>query len=200
MFKFSLSKIFTRTVEDDLEKISLSRNKNIFSDTFPKEVLINIVSFMELGTIYSFSRTDRYLLKLLFDQTPERIDKLNKLRKSHKKSQLDFLTTKNAVEEYEKEEHSQQQFELIQKLIWKPLVCYYFPKFEKTLNVKNWLHILRRRVSHIQIHARELLPLSEIFVVLPTALRLIQRCCQRVFPSLLKIVNLFTSVHYDLKI
>nr|CAG4718302.1 unnamed protein product [Naegleria fowleri] len=121
MFKFSLSKIFTRTVEDDLEKISLSRNKNIFSDTFPKEVLINIVSFMELGTIYSFSRTDRYLLKLLFDQTPERIDKLNKLRKSHKKSQLDFLTTKNAVEEYEKEEHSQQQFELIQKLIWKPL-------------------------------------------------------------------------------
>ncbi|KAG2378865.1 hypothetical protein C9374_008013 [Naegleria lovaniensis] len=88
MFSFALSKFFSSAAEDDLEKFSASRN--IFSNTFPKEVLINIVSFMELGTIYVFARADRFLLKFLFDQTPESIEKLSNTKNTQEKSRRFF--------------------------------------------------------------------------------------------------------------
>ncbi|EFC48555.1 predicted protein [Naegleria gruberi] len=42
-------------------------------------------------------------------------------------------------------------FERIQTLIWKPLVFHYFPKFGEKLNVKNYLHVLRRRIQYINL-------------------------------------------------
>ncbi|EFC40631.1 predicted protein [Naegleria gruberi] len=54
-----------------------------------------------------------------------------------------------------------ETFQPTQTIIWKPLVLFYFSNYSKTLNVKNWMHILRRRIIHLQIHSPNSLPLSK---------------------------------------
>ncbi|KAG2389091.1 hypothetical protein C9374_014491 [Naegleria lovaniensis] len=133
------------------------------SGVLPSEVVINIVTFMDLKTLFYFAVTDRFMLKFLFHQSPSQVQEYIKLKQHvsseeiHSSSEKQFPKVINA---YKKQEE-QVDFELVQRLIWKALVCYYFPQFEKTLNIKNWMQVLRRRVNHLKLYAPLALPLHQ---------------------------------------
>lgn len=128
------------------------------SCALPSEVVIKIVSFMDLKTLFSFAATDQFLLKFLFNQSPSRAKEYIKL-KSKRINSLSETDVPQLAKQYKKQEE-EKEFEVVQREVWKPLVCYYFPQFEKSLNVKNWMHVLRRRVNHLKLYAPSVLPLS----------------------------------------
>ncbi|KAG2386243.1 hypothetical protein C9374_002689 [Naegleria lovaniensis] len=50
---------------------------------------------------------------------------------------------------------------MVQQLIWKFHVCRYFPRFEyANMKIHNWMHVLRRRIAHLNLYHPQLLPLS----------------------------------------
>ncbi|KAF0981584.1 hypothetical protein FDP41_012241 [Naegleria fowleri] len=175
-----------KDVQDDLVALSIhsdsNKNGSINMDvcTRPQmmikfselssEILMQIAPFLSL---FAFAKCHSSLLLLLFNQT-----------KNMEKVPQD------------KEEHAEEgwEFMLVQLTsIWKPLMCYYFPKFEKSLNIKNWKHVLRRRIEHLMLYSPTKLPLTPKD---PS-----RSCFETLLPfkimkrTLLKIVNGFISVH-----
>ena len=94
----------------------------------------------------NFSLANQWLLHLFFNQTI-----------------TCFKRTREAVQEIKTDLQLEESpsFQRIQTIIWKPLVCYYFPRFQRSLNVKNWMHVLRRRIAHLKIHNPRKLPLTK---------------------------------------
>ncbi|EFC37013.1 predicted protein [Naegleria gruberi] len=62
-------------------------------------------------------------------------------------------------EEHFKKNPDEYHVDLIQNTIWKPMVLFYFPRFQQSLNVKNWMIVMKRRIQHLQIHSPTSLPL-----------------------------------------
>ncbi|EFC39582.1 predicted protein [Naegleria gruberi] len=121
-----------------------------------RELLIHIGKFMLVRDLFHFSCCNSYLLELFFD--PKDYKKLSKeKRRLIKKNQLNYKS-ELLIQEYSKEERN--DFSQIQLEIWKRLVCFYFPSFDSNLNVKNWLHVMRRRVEHITLYKPSALPLN----------------------------------------
>ncbi|EFC42698.1 predicted protein [Naegleria gruberi] len=87
--------------------------------------------YCQLGELVGFSQANSAHLKILFNQEPRE----KKIEKPVNDESVDF--------------------HYVQTHIWKPLVCFYFPRFEKALNIKNWMHVLRRRKAHIKIHGND---------------------------------------------
>ena len=116
---------------DASDKISSKTSGNgIFSKA---EIIVSISKYLELKELNCFAMVDSSLLKLLFN-----------LEKSTLSGKKEFK------KDYEKDES--KEFSLVQSQIWKPLLVYHFPKFEQSLNIKNWMHVLRRRRKHIKLH------------------------------------------------
>ncbi|KAG2387750.1 hypothetical protein C9374_001344 [Naegleria lovaniensis] len=125
--------------QDDLDALSNTSRPNFILNfiEIPSEILLHIAEFMELKSLFAFAKCHSSLLMLLFNQ-----EKHKKIGNKDPQSDEDI------------------GFVLVQFTIWKPLVCYYFPKFEKSLNVKNWMHVLRRRIEHLKLHSPNMLPLQ----------------------------------------
>ncbi|EFC49728.1 predicted protein [Naegleria gruberi] len=95
----------------------------------PSELIVHIGQFMDVRLLNSLALCNSRMLLLFFN------------------------VEKNVIEkDYETVDES---FERVQQLIWKPLVFSYYPRFEKSLNVKNWQHLLRRRMQHVKLHGSQ---------------------------------------------
>ncbi|EFC43236.1 ribosomal large P0-like protein [Naegleria gruberi] len=104
----------------------------------PSEILILIASFLNLSELNRFAMGNQSLLSLFFNRRI--ISQSHSIEKS----------LKNSIAMINEES---ELFTRVQLEIWKPLVCFYFPNFRKNnLNIKNWLHVLRRRIDHIKLH------------------------------------------------
>ena len=108
-------------------------------DIFIDEITIHIAQYLPLRDLNEFSQVDSHSLKLLFN-----------LEKNFGGNSLEENGTGQM--DYDKDEV--MEFERVQQLIWAPMVQYCFPKFGKNLNVKNWMHVLRRRMKHIKLHGK----------------------------------------------
>ena len=118
--------------------------------TLPEELTIHIATFLPLNDLSRFSRSDSHLLLLLFNQTPQ-------------SERTALIPTKIPDPSNDPKLSSEEsdKFTTVQNAIWKRLVCYYFPTFQETLNIKNWMHVLRRRIAHLKIHHPLQLPLTK---------------------------------------
>jgi len=131
----------------------------------PSDLLIQIASYLTLKDLLHFALADRFLLIIFFNSknknlqllSQERQDESKQLLKGRSFSSKPVPSSDKFQKEYKKDED--QDFEVIQLLIWKPLVCYYFPKFESS-NIRNWMHVLRRRIEHIKLYNPIYLPLQ----------------------------------------
>ncbi|KAG2374218.1 hypothetical protein C9374_011055 [Naegleria lovaniensis] len=116
----------------------------------PHDLWIVILKELSLTEIFHLSMTNKFFLKLCFNQT---------LTKDFKpKNYSKPLLSMNEFT-YKKDEKD-HLFDVTQREVYKPLVCQFFPKFKKTLNVNNWLHVLRRRILHLKIYEPKKLPLQ----------------------------------------
>jgi len=107
------------------------------SEEFPDELFIHICKYMRICDLYYFALCDRHLLMLLFNQS----------RKSLKAP----VTPTDAVKKPTRNMIAEEEpsFAIVQNEIWKPLVLDRFPRFQKSLNIKNWMHVMRRRMSRL---------------------------------------------------
>ncbi|EFC45570.1 predicted protein [Naegleria gruberi] len=122
-------------------------------DDFTKELLITVGTFLPLSDLNNFARCDTKLLDLFFNLTTEKVNAIAKRKKELSKKNIEsrIVALKG---EYSKSEDSN-----IQKLIWKPLVLFYFPNYSTSVNVKNWMHVMRRRIIHLDNKFPNELPL-----------------------------------------
>ncbi|EFC38451.1 predicted protein [Naegleria gruberi] len=153
------------SANSDVDEFSTENQheSNLFSDQLSSEIVILIASYLDLRSLYCFARIDSFMIKLLFNMDRNRVMKLGYLKtviKKQKKqvTQNELIQSDSLIEEYSKEEDC--NFTMTQEQVWKNLVCYYFPQFKKDLTVKNWMHIMRRRVAHLKLYAPEHLPLG----------------------------------------
>ncbi|KAF0976919.1 hypothetical protein FDP41_004214 [Naegleria fowleri] len=141
---------------------------------FPKEIILKISQFLFLPDLFHFGMSCPFTLKILFNQTPQLVMhrlKEKEQRKS-KKSNMSLVLQQDAIIEiYKKQEEEQLQpqnddtfmnFEIVQNMIWKNLVNYYFIRFCAS-GVKNWMHVLRRRITYLMVHDPKKLPLVTSF-------------------------------------
>ncbi|KAG2393294.1 hypothetical protein C9374_006825 [Naegleria lovaniensis] len=139
-----------------LEQNSFSKSQqNSSSDTkrhvlivcqLPEESILLISSYLELQSLSRFASCHSQLLRLLFNITPQKLLK-------PKQTKLLEILNPNATSHFD--------FSVCQLLIWKPLLIYYFPRFEQSLNVKNWMLALKRRIQHLQLYSPHLLPIKQ---------------------------------------
>ena len=106
--------------------------------SLPPETIVEIATFFELADLFNFSRTDSKTLHLLFNY------------KRHNYFNRPSVKEKNAPEYFKKDETP--EFDAVQQAVWKNLVCFYFPRFNKALNVKNWMQVMRRRIKHVKLY------------------------------------------------
>ncbi|KAG2393122.1 hypothetical protein C9374_009699 [Naegleria lovaniensis] len=124
----------------------------------PLELVVEIVSHLLAVDLYYLAQCDRYLLKLIFDQSPEKIRLLERKKiQSTKQYDTSDLYRKDLENNYSK------QFALIQQNVWKSLVRCYFPYFDLNLNIRNWMQVVRRRVKNLKTYKPHLLPLNRYF-------------------------------------
>jgi len=125
---------------NDCQKNAQSHHIKKMSQLFgfvPPEILLShIVVHLDLADICSVSMVNRATFSLLFirDATTLQI-----APKPKSYIPLDLTLQKQI---YSIEETS----EMVQQLVWKRLVLQFYPRFNKNANVKNWLHVLRRRI------------------------------------------------------
>jgi len=105
-------------------------------EQLPQDIFIVIMKEFDLQDIYHLSLCSQFFLKLCFNQTTRDFTKFSSKRSIEKPilSRSEF--------KYKRDEND-SDFEKTQEQIWKPMLCWYFPLFETTLNIKNWLHVLR---------------------------------------------------------
>ena len=120
-----------------------SRHESVHFKLIPDELLIKIAGFLLLCDLSHFALSYPHLTDLLFNQQPSKFKQLSIGKE-------EAIEEKDLPENFKSEEGP--EFERVQQLIWKSLVCYYFPNFVKTLNIKNWMHVLRRRVAHLKLY------------------------------------------------
>ncbi|EFC47886.1 predicted protein [Naegleria gruberi] len=111
----------------------------------PNDLLIHIGTFLVAKDISFFALSSKYYLKLFFNMTCD-----VPIKSENLSNEMNDLAI----------EQEKQEFTPVQVSIWKPLVLMYFPKFYADLNVKNWLHILKRRIRHIVQKSPQMLPLG----------------------------------------
>ena len=108
----------------------------LFSGYVPQEILLShIMVHMDLKDICSLALVNRATFSLLFIRDATTLEIAPK-PKSY--IPIDLSQQKQI---YSIEETS----ELVQELVWKRFVLHFYPRFNKNSNVKNWLHVLRRR-------------------------------------------------------
>ncbi|KAG2388311.1 hypothetical protein C9374_000475 [Naegleria lovaniensis] len=159
----------------NLKKTTPSSNKDAANHTtsqtsfpFPKEIVLTISQFLLLPDLFHFGMTCSFTLKLLFNQTPQIvIQRLKEKEKKQKKQNLSLVLKENSIIElYKKQDEecktkskvNDENFEFVQNMIWKNLVKHYFIRFSSS-GVKNWMHVLRRRIIYLMDHDRPKLPL-----------------------------------------
>ena len=141
-----------------LERLVLNK-PHVLSKGLPNVLVIKIASFLSIRDLSNLARSDRFLLMLLLRQNP--LDVMERARlKKRKQKEKDELKRDDIIESYKSKEEL-AEFEMVQNMIWKPLLCYHFPQFAlSNNNIKNWLHVLRRRVTHLSLYAPHMLPLE----------------------------------------
>ncbi|EFC35954.1 predicted protein [Naegleria gruberi] len=155
MFKKIFSRVSNNEADDDLSSLPSTKH-NIFKETLSTELILIIAQYLPIGDLNSFARSDEYLLEMIFDLTVEKVEAIAK--RKQELLQLDLESRIVSV----KDQYKENETALAQTLLWKPLVLYYFPNYSASLNVKNWMHVMRRRVIHLQNKFPQELPLSKI--------------------------------------
>ena len=128
----------------------------------PYDILIHIGTFLFAKDLLNIGQCNAKLLKLFLNQTSYKSGSLLMLKYSFhfdytKKDLANKLLLEEQIQEYQKDEN--ESFSQVQEFIWKPLVCFFFPRFNKALNISNWMHTLRRRIAHIRLYEPHKLPL-----------------------------------------
>ena len=117
------------------------------------ELFLRIAKFLPLADLLHLALVNSRFTLLLFNQ--DRSVKKKKQPLMHTKP----LVSDNLPPMYKAEEGI--SFEHVQQVLWKPLVCYFFPNFNQTLNIRNWMHVLRRRVAHLKLYSPTSIPLRK---------------------------------------
>ena len=123
----------------------------------PHDILLDILESMSLKDLYKISLCNQFMLKLVFNQTLKDFTKFKfpkNLKEKPILAQHEFSYTRDEKD---------NTFQSTQIRIWKPFVLSYFPNVDPDLNVKNWLHILRRRILHLKINEPRKLPIHKYF-------------------------------------
>ena len=170
-----LSNLSKVTAEDDLAVVAVDKKKtntsasttvpkkkkNCNFNLIPDELIVHIATYCQGGELARFSESNSRYLKLLFNQEISNFPNHTVIKskiQTHFGEHAKQKELKTQEKKYQKDEES-IDFDLVQIQVWKPLVCFYFPRFEKALNIKNWMHVLRRRVAHIKINGANFLPI-----------------------------------------
>ncbi|KAG2372738.1 hypothetical protein C9374_013190 [Naegleria lovaniensis] len=168
-FSFKLSRNSKQQVDDDLSHLDSTKKNSTRSKTaraaivsIPSELWLHMAQFIgSLKDLLSFASCHSILLQLLFNQN------IKLKRSPHNVVQVSPQTLEMHFGDSTNHEHKSQLlndendlFQATQQQVWKSLVCYYFPNFEKSLNVKNWMHVLKRRIQHLKLYTPQMLPLK----------------------------------------
>ena len=144
--------------------------RNAMIAGLPLDTVIYVCQFMLLDDLFNFARCNVFLFKTFFNQTPNRTKQLVELKTptwimKMTNQKIPEIVDEKLIAEYGKDELECKgnEFMPIQMTVWKPLVCFYFPKFQQAVEVRNWMHVLRRRILHLQVHSPHLLPLGKHF-------------------------------------
>ncbi|KAG2372736.1 hypothetical protein C9374_013188 [Naegleria lovaniensis] len=131
--------------------------------SIPPELWLHMAQYIgSLKDLLSFALCHSHLLQLLFNQNL----KLKTTTSSEFILQMSPTALQMKFGKVDKSQWNQMLmnendlFQVTQQQVWKSLVCYYFPNFEKSLNVKNWMHVLKRRIQHLKLYTPQLLPLK----------------------------------------
>ncbi|EFC37668.1 predicted protein [Naegleria gruberi] len=125
-----------------------------------KDMLIAVGAFLPLGDLNNFARCDKNMLEVFFNLTVEKVEAIAKRKKDLSKKNIDAQLI--AIKDNYKKDES---CNVVQQVIWKPIVLHYFPNYSQTLNIKNWMHVMRRRVTHLQNKFPNELPLLKERVI-----------------------------------
>ncbi|KAF0980064.1 hypothetical protein FDP41_001217 [Naegleria fowleri] len=181
---FSVSASSKKDAQQDLH--SLIKSSHIFKE-IPVELFAYIASYFELDELFNMGFCDQYLLKLLFNLTPQKVTNLiNQKRKLQNIKKLKYesnhfnkpMALEEKVASLWKEadlnlEVTKDDFDMIQTRVWKPLVHYYFPLFDMNLNIQNWMQVIRIRVtrlrkySHLTLSSISIEPINEKNEIVP---------------------------------
>jgi len=137
MFSF-----FTRNTSDDDRLKGRSEGQAMMAG-LPREIVIQICQFMTLDDLFNFAQCNVTLFKTLFNQTPKRTNEIIALKTptwlmKMRNKQAPSIVSEELIAEYGKDdlENTSDEFMHIQVTLWKPLVCFYFPKFQQSLNIR----------------------------------------------------------------
>ncbi|KAF0980802.1 hypothetical protein FDP41_013285 [Naegleria fowleri] len=130
----------------------------------PDEILCVIASFLNAKSLLCFASCNSTLLALLFNQTPVKVNVLLSLPKIESiLGTTRLMANSKLIKAYLEDESV--PFSLAQRLVWRSLVLYYFPIFKQeaygSKNIKNWMHLLRRRIEHLKLYNPSELPLTK---------------------------------------
>lgn len=116
---------------DDL----ICQNQQRLSVVFPLEVWLKIATYMDLQTLNCLSQCHSHLSNFIMCRNLRN-------EKTILFSLRSIFMNKEKIQE-------DDAFRSVQLHVWKPLLMYYFPLFNKDLNVKNFMLVLKRRVKYI---------------------------------------------------
>ncbi|EFC42305.1 predicted protein [Naegleria gruberi] len=133
----------------------LQTKSHAFRDILPREIVFHIATFLTVPPLNRLARCDRYLLDLFFNLTVPKVYLIQKRKQEFKQQGIETAIV--SMKDIFKEDEDS----LVQKLVWKPMVLFYFPSYQESLNIKNWMHVLRRRVTHLMKKCPTALPLTK---------------------------------------
>ncbi|KAG2372737.1 hypothetical protein C9374_013189 [Naegleria lovaniensis] len=176
---FKLSRNSKQQVDDDLSHLDSTKKNSTSSETadvvignkeftvngfvsIPSELLLHMAQYIgSLKDLLSFASCHSILLQLLFNQNRKlKSSPHNVVQISEQTLEMHFGVSTNHELNSQLLSDENDLFQATQQQVWKSLVCYYFPNFEKSLNVKNWMHVLKRRIQHLKLYTPHLLPLK----------------------------------------
>ncbi|KAG2378504.1 hypothetical protein C9374_008143 [Naegleria lovaniensis] len=102
---------------------------------FPLDLWLKIAIHLDLPALNALSQCHSHLFNFIM------------CRNLQKEKTLLF-SLKCVFIDREKQQED-EIFQCVQQYLWKPLLIYYFPLFNKDLNVKNHMLVLKRRVKYI---------------------------------------------------
>ncbi|KAG2389294.1 hypothetical protein C9374_013854 [Naegleria lovaniensis] len=131
-------------------------SSHIFKE-IPIELFACIASYFDLNELFNMGLCDQYLLKLLFNLSPQKVSELIKQKSKMKKKSKKSMAFEEKEASLWKEADStlvtplsKDDFDLIQTKVWRTLVQHYFPFFDMNLNIQNWMQVVRIRVTRLR--------------------------------------------------
>jgi len=120
---------------DDFVAHGPSSSKEKMDQVLPLEMWLKVAEFLQVPDINNLAQTQLVMVDYLFCRNLKNEQTVTQVMRRW------FVNTETDQE--------QDQYKGVQTVLWKQRLLYYFPMFNENLNVKNWLVVLKRRLTFV---------------------------------------------------